>query len=77
MDPLKMNNVMEYSSAKRISPASSIPVRRLVFSVSLLAVCLSSLPGVSAAENLGVKVPEGFKVELYADDNLAHDIYVS
>ncbi|MFO1019602.1 MAG: hypothetical protein U0903_02700 [Planctomycetales bacterium] len=22
-----------------------------------------------------MKVPEGFKVELYADDNLAHDIY--
>ncbi|TWT58629.1 hypothetical protein KOR42_20110 [Thalassoglobus neptunius] len=29
----------------------------------------------SADESLGVRVPEGFEVTLYADDELAHDIY--
>jgi putative membrane-bound dehydrogenase-like protein len=28
-----------------------------------------------AQENIGVSVPEGFEVSLYADDDLAHDIY--
>lgn len=28
-----------------------------------------------AQENIGVRVPDGFEVSLYADDDLAHDIY--
>ncbi len=28
-----------------------------------------------AADDLGIEVPEGFEVSLYADDTLAHDIY--
>lgn len=41
---------------------------------SLLATqCLYSQ--VSADEGLGVQVPEGFEVSLFADDELAHDIY--
>ena len=28
-----------------------------------------------AQENIGVHVPDGFEVSLYADDDLAHDIY--
>jgi putative membrane-bound dehydrogenase-like protein len=29
----------------------------------------------AAQEKIGLKVPDGFKVSLYADDDLAHDIY--
>lgn len=46
-----------------------------------LALCchlLVAVWGATAAANdapLGVRVPEGFEVTLYADDDLAHDIY--
>ena len=32
-------------------------------------------PFANAEEPLGVQVPDGFQVTLYADDDLAHDIY--
>ena len=35
----------------------------------------AELPKTRAAEDLGVKVPEGFSVQLYADDELAHDVF--
>jgi putative membrane-bound dehydrogenase-like protein len=46
------------------------------FARAVLAACLfGPAAWVSAAEEVGVAVPEGFKVELYADDELAHDIF--
>ena len=43
----------------------------------LLAIlgCLSWSLCAPAAEDLGIRVPPGFEVSLYADDALAHDIY--
>ncbi len=38
---------------------------------TLIACCAP----LGAAEDLGIRVPEGFEVSLYADDALAHDIY--
>ncbi|RIK83773.1 MAG: hypothetical protein DCC68_03035 [Planctomycetota bacterium] len=47
--------------------------------VVVLTVAQGSRPGIAAdAEppaNLGFRVPEGFEVTLFADDDLAHDIY--
>jgi len=42
-----------------------------------LACCVFLLlaPGLRAADDLGLQVPAGFEVSLYADDALAHDIY--
>ncbi len=48
-------------------------LRRIVLSgMCLLATSLSS---ILAAEDLGVRVPEGFEVIEFAGDDLAHDIY--
>ncbi len=41
----------------------------------LIALCLALLTHPTSAGDLGVRVPEGFEVSLYADDTLAHDIY--
>jgi len=43
----------------------------------LLLVCSCSLAArpAFAEPSLGIQVPEGFEVSLYADDNLAHDIF--
>jgi putative membrane-bound dehydrogenase-like protein len=53
-------------------------MRRLL-SILVATFCVSALWGTfraaSGAENLGFKVPPGFAVSLYADDDLAHDIY--
>src|ERR1700694_4463138 len=38
-----------------------------------LAACLSS--AAFAADDLGLRVPPGFRVTLYADQDLANDIY--
>lgn len=44
--------------------------------LALLALAGTVLPAPSsAADALGVQVPEGFEVTLYADDELAHDVY--
>lgn len=46
--------------------------------VIVLVTCLtiqSFYASVSAEESLGVQVPAGFEVTLFADDDLAHDIY--
>ncbi len=40
-----------------------------------LAFCLAVLARLSPADDLGVCVPEGFEISLYADDTLAHDIF--
>lgn len=32
-------------------------------------------PDVTAQDKIGLKVPDGFKVSLYADDDMAHDIH--
>jgi putative membrane-bound dehydrogenase-like protein len=48
------------------------PISRVCFTV-LLAAALS--PPARAADNLGLRVPPGFKVTLYADHELANDIY--
>ncbi len=44
---------------------------------SLFSFVLGSFIALASAhgEDLGVRVPEGFDVALYADDTLAHDIY--
>ncbi len=48
----------------------------LAQSLAVLASLLFYISGQSFAEdNLGVSVPDGFEVTLYADDELAHDIY--
>jgi hypothetical protein len=39
--------------------------------VAALAVSSRAAP----ADDLGIRVPEGFEVSLYADDTLAHDIF--
>lgn len=36
---------------------------------------ISSATASGAAEAPGIRVPDGFRVELYADDELAHDIH--
>ncbi len=42
----------------------------------LLAAALGALGPVAApADELGIRVPDGFEVSLYADDALAHDIF--
>lgn len=44
--------------------------------LATMALAGSVLPSHSVAdEALGVRVPEGFEVSLYADDELAHDVY--
>ena len=44
--------------------------------LATMALAGSVLPSPSVAdEALGVRVPEGFEVSLYADDELAHDVY--
>ncbi len=44
--------------------------------LATLALAGTVLPTPSsAADALGVQVPEGFEVTLYADDDLAHDVY--
>jgi len=48
---------------------------QIISLVALTVVCWSMIAGNSLAEELGVTVPDGFKVELYADDDLAHDVY--
>lgn len=41
----------------------------------LLAAALVAISSMAAADDLGIRVPEGFEVSLYADDTLAHDIF--
>lgn len=53
---------------------------RYTFSITVAAFlfALTLLPNddpLSAADELGVRVPEGFEISLYADDELAHDIF--
>ncbi|MCA9007574.1 MAG: hypothetical protein KDA70_20040, partial [Planctomycetaceae bacterium] len=51
-------------------------LRLLLLLVCLTGPVLASFNSVSAAEEFsGLKVPEGFRATLYADDDLAHDIY--
>ncbi len=50
-----------------------LPAITLV-AATLISILPLSRPAVSA-EELGVKVVDGFTVELYADDDLAHDIH--
>jgi putative membrane-bound dehydrogenase-like protein len=51
--------------------------RPLLCFVSFLvaAICSTIADSSVRAEDLGIRVPEGFEVSLYADDTLAHDIY--
>ena len=52
-----------------------------LFAFASVVVCLTLQGGpinqtaAVAQENIGVRVPDGFEVSLYADDDLAHDIY--
>lgn len=46
---------------------------RILTGLTLLATCIARL--TQAEDGLGVRVPDGFEVTQYADDNLAHDIY--
>jgi putative membrane-bound dehydrogenase-like protein len=43
--------------------------------VLLGCFCVWCCAPTLAAEDLGIRVPDGFEVSLYADDALAHDIY--
>jgi putative membrane-bound dehydrogenase-like protein len=46
-------------------------MRNLLTSV----LCLCALACRASGDELGIRVPDGFKASLYADDALAHDIY--
>jgi putative membrane-bound dehydrogenase-like protein len=48
-------------------------ISRILAGLALLGAGWASV--ASADEALGVRVPDGFEVSLYADDELAHDIY--
>jgi putative membrane-bound dehydrogenase-like protein len=54
-------------------PEISPMLRPSVLVFAALALLLPHAP--LSAEELGVRVPEGFEVSLFADDTLAHDIY--
>ncbi len=59
-------------------PASAIESQRSLTSRILAGFALvgaSWATAASADDALGVRVPDGFEVSLYADDELAHDIY--
>ena len=59
-------------------PASAIEPQRSLTSRILAGLALLGASWATAAqadEALGVRVPDGFEVSLYADDELAHDIY--
>lgn len=59
-------------------PAAAFAPRRSLTSRILTGLVMLGASWSSAAqaeEALGVQVPEGFEVSLYADDKLAHDIY--
>ena len=44
--------------------------------VALVAcACLAGIPLAAGDDDLGIRVPDGFEVSLYADDALAHDIF--
>ena len=60
----------------RSRPAALGPDRRTQAFTALIGVLalLAVLPPLRA-DDLGVRVPDGFHVQLYADDDLAHDIY--
>lgn len=47
---------------------------RLVLTLAIVSAC-GSYSDLRSEEPLGVRVPDGFEVSLYADDDLAHDIY--
>src|SRR5262245_56761228 len=47
--------------------------RLLAFCLALSLAHLFCLP--AGDEDLGIEVPPGFEVSLYADDELAHDIF--
>ena len=48
---------------------------RFACAVSLIWLALGSMGAGLAADDLGVRVPEGFEVVEFAGDELAHDIY--
>lgn len=56
-----------------------VPGRRgasgFVRTTAAVVAMLSGLGAACAADDIGVSVPEGFEVTLFADDDLAHDIY--
>ena len=56
---------------------NSLQSQVLTRSCSCLVLCASVTLGTVAvgAESTGIKVPEGFRVTHYADDDLAHDIF--
>ncbi len=48
---------------------------RLSMAVCLIGLLCGLLDSSSLAEEPGIRVPAGFRVELYADDELAHDVH--
>ena len=58
----------------RIWPQQCVTHRRRKFRW-LACLCLLLCGYGVPADELGLRVPVGFKVALYADDELAHDIY--
>lgn len=65
---------------ENIPPAAMKIVAIFCRLILLLVICAACWPNPvaragNAAEETGIRVPEGFHVELYADDELAHDIH--
>ena len=50
-------------------------VTHRLFLLCFFFVLLTSIESAQAQDQIGLKVPEGFKVTRYADDDLAHDIF--
>lgn len=57
-----------------MQPNSMRAARTLGYLTVLIAANLTGAAGAEESQ-LGLRVPEGFRVELYADDALAHDIF--
>ena len=62
----------EFPRRSGFSPAGRRSLRRIA--IPTLCLVAAALPA-AAAEPIGLTVPEGFEVSLFADDDLAHDIY--
>lgn len=52
-------------------------IRRPIAIVTILTATIGFAggPSLEAADDLGIRVPDGFDVSLFADDELAHDIF--
>lgn len=65
----------EHSIQNEVRFVRVSPPARLAWLVAFALASLSGSVAVAADDEIGVRVPEGFRVTKFADDTLAHDIY--